>query len=221
MSDTSTNSKNPDNKLGVNIDLSECRPRVVERKLESLNRRIQEEQLRDGSPWNDNIEELFEEWKSICKGKAKMHVKAGYIYKTKNTLWGLPAILVPIVMAPISIMIGYDECDGELDWRAGLNAGAFLLSGIFSGVHSFFKYGEQMERFFNYSSRYNDIVTDIQSELIKDRQYRVQAEVFIIRVKMLIDNLCMTEPVIPRALYIEIETDDKKHHGEGSYDEEY
>lgn len=153
-------------------------------------------------PWTEKIENLLNTWRSDCVKKSKQHETAGYLFKKKNARWGLPPVLIPIIMSPVSAMIGYDACtsDQTQKWKTILNSSAFLVAGIFSGVYSFFRYGEKMENFFNFSTRYVDIVTEIDSELIKDEDYRLPADVFIMRIKMLIDNLTRAEPVIPKGI---------------------
>ena len=170
----------------------------LEKSIDSFKRKMSD--FRMEGPWNDKIEDFMNEWKNMCKLKSKIHSDSGYIYKKKNAIWGLPATIIPISMSPISIMIGYDSCSDNLNWQTIFNACAFLISGIFSGVYSFYKYGEKMEQFFNFSARYYDVVTEIEAELIKERKYRVPADVFIVRIKMLVDNLCKTEPVVPAKL---------------------
>lgn len=153
-------------------------------------------------PWTEKIETLLNTWRIECLKKSKQHEKAGYLFKKKNTRWGLPPVLIPIIMSPVSVMIGYNSCENDesQQWKTILNSSAFLVAGIFSGVYSFFRYGEKMENFFNFSTRYVDIVTEIDSELIKDEDYRLPADVFLMRIKMLIDNLTRTEPVIPSGI---------------------
>lgn len=171
---------------------------LLEKSIDSIEKKIYD--IRTEGPWSNDIEGLMNDWKNMCKLKSDLHSKAGYIYKRKHTHWGLPSMLIPISMAPISVMIGYNSCSSDLNWQTIFNSAAFLISGIFSGVSSFFKFETKKEQFFNFSARYCDIITDIEAELIKDQKYRVPADVFIIRIKMLVDNLSITEPDIPSYL---------------------
>ena len=154
-----------ENKSDIDDNISHKRT-PLESSLEALDIKMASCQLE--GPWNNQIEELMLEWKNICKIKADQHSKSGYEYKKKNTHWGLPSVLLPISMAPISIMIGYDTCSDGLNWQTVFNSSLFLLSGICSGVYSFYRYGEKMEQFFNFSARYYDIVTEIEAELINN-----------------------------------------------------
>ena len=194
-------SKKPSNiKVNINdkIDKDDTTS-LLEKSRDSIEKKMST--MRMEGPWNTQIEEFMNDWKAMCVLKSNLHSKAGYIFKKKNTYWGLPSVLIPISMAPISVMMGYNDCDSSsLTWQTIFNSSAFLLSGLFSGVYSFFKFGEKMEQFFNFSSRYYDVVTEIEAELIKERKFRLPADVFIIRIKMLVDNLSKNEPVLPQKL---------------------
>lgn len=142
--------------------------------------------------WSEKNEEFMKGISQMCDVKKKQHEQAGYYFKNRNTLWGLPAVLIPTIMAPISVLI-----DENTDVGIYINAGAFLLTGIITGVMSFFKYGEKMTNHFNFSSKYADVISDINLELMKSRQFRVQLDVFSTRIHMITDSLSNSEPVIP------------------------
>jgi len=151
-------------------------------------------------PKKDTVEEKWSELNeaymryiiTVCKNKSAQHESAGYAFKKKNTYWGLPLVLLPVIMSPVSILI-----DGNEEASKYVNALAFLATGVIGGTYSFFKFGEKMADHFNFSARYADVATDIELELIKGREFRVQLDVFSTRIHMLTDNLANTEPVIP------------------------
>ena len=93
-------------------------------------------------------------------------------------------------MSPISLTL--DSPEGEY-----IKAGAFLISGLIAGVYSFFRYGEKLERHFGFAARYADVVTDIEAILVKGPAFRGPADVFSTKIKMMIDNLTLTEPALP------------------------
>jgi len=142
--------------------------------------------------WDDKNEEFMKGIAHMCEIKRDQHEQAGYSFKKRNTYWGLPAILIPTIMAPISVLIDENTDSGKY-----VNAGAFLLTGIITGVLSFFKYGEKMANHFNFSSKYADVISDIDLELMKAPQFRVQLDVFSTRIHMITDSLSNSEPIIP------------------------
>lgn len=148
---------------------------------------------RTEEPWGDRNEAYMKEMIQLCKIRSSQHERSGYHFKGKNTHWGLPAVLIPTIMAPVSVLI-----DTEPEASKYVNAGAFLITGVIAGVVSFFKFGEKMANHFNFAARYADVVSDIELELVKAREFRVQLDVFSTRIHMLVDNLANTEPIIPQ-----------------------
>lgn len=154
---------------------------------------IDDENIRKEESWNDINEKYMCTLINKCKINAEQHEKSGYYFKKKNTQWGLPAVLLPTIMAPISVLIDiYPKVSKYI------NAIAFLLTGIIAGVLSFFKYSEHMTNHFNMSKRYIDISSDIEIELIKQRMYRQQINIFSTKIHMNLDNLIKSAPIIPK-----------------------
>jgi len=151
------------------------------------------EDIREEESWNDTNEKYMQVLIKTCKTSSEQHEKSGYYFKKKNTQWGLPAVLLPTIMAPISVLI-----DEYPDVSKYINAIAFLLAGIIAGVLSFFKYSEHMTNHFNMSKRYIDVSSDIEVELIKQRMYRQQINVFSTKIHMNLDSLIKSSPIIPK-----------------------
>ena len=162
---------------------------------------------REEEQWGERNEIYMMNTIQICKNRADQHEQAGYHFKGKNTHWGLPLVLVPIIMSPISVLI--DEYTSVSKY---INAIAFLATGVLGGVVSFFKYGEKMSNHFHFSSRYADIVTDIEAELVKGREYRVQLDVFLTCVKMVVDSLANTEPTLPKFILDDVKYENTLNH---------
>jgi hypothetical protein len=154
------------------------------------------EEKRTEEPWHSSLENYLKHMRDVADTHSSLHEQAGYHFKKRNNWFGLPSVLIPLIMAPVSLML---ESVGTPAIQY-VNAGGFMLTGVFTGVYSFFKYGEKMERHFAFSARYADILTDIESELIKERRHRIPADVMIVKVKMSVDNLKKTAPVIPQGL---------------------
>ena len=154
---------------------------------------------REEEEWSDSSEEYLKQIMESCQEKATIHEKAGYIFKAKNTNWGLPSILLPVIMTPVTILIGGGACDVS-EAAKYVNAAAFLMTGLITGVISFFKFGEKMATHFNYSAKYGDLSSDIHSEISKNIKYRLQVDVFRTKIEMRMESLANFEPVLPRSL---------------------
>lgn len=149
-----------------------------------------EDRIRAEEPWDERNEALVGGWLNDTKTKVQLHSKSGYIFKHKNVKWGLPSVIIPVIMSPISLMVTGNNSDT-------IKAVMFLLVGLFTGVHSFFKYGEQSQKHFNHASRYEELVNNIAVEMHKHRAFRTQADVFIAKTQSHLHTLNDSAPIIP------------------------
>ena len=148
----------------------------------SVKRSIGEEE------WNDATEALAREWADDAAVNSSGHYAAGKAHKCKHIGVGLPAVLVPIVMAPISATLaGYEGIQYA-------NMVGFLISGCLSAVHSFFGFDRKYQKHMDYSARYGDICTDVKYELAKGRKYRVSPDQFLMRIQLKMDSLSQSSP---------------------------
>jgi len=142
--------------------------------------------------WHSEIECQIIRWRKYSKNMQQLHISAGYHYKTRKIRYGLIPSVLPLIMAPISIVMT------DYLWGVYVNAMVLAIVGLFTGLLLFFAPGEKMQKHFSFSTRYADIVTDIDAELIRYRQFRAAADVFTTKIKMAIDNLSFQEPTIPK-----------------------
>tara|TARA_Y100000992_G_scaffold299430_1_gene266205 strand:- start:110 stop:586 length:477 start_codon:yes stop_codon:yes gene_type:complete len=151
---------------------------------------LKEDVPREEEPWLDDHEALIHQWKQTSDTLSKKHEDAGYAAKRKHTRFGLPAMLIPMVMAPMTPLFGSH-------WSTlYVESAGFVLSAVASGMVQFFNFAGKSERHFNFSARYADLVTDIEQELAKPRQYRQQVDTFSLRVKMMFDALNRHAPTL-------------------------
>ena len=146
-------------------------------------------------PWHHEIEDQIRRWRKHAKCMTDLHSDAGYYFKTRKLRYGLIPVIVPLIMAPLAPII-----TTEYGWGMYFNSLVLAVVGLFTGLIMFFSPGEKMQQHFSFSARYADIVSDIDAELIRYRQYRAAADVFTLKIKMMIDNLAFQEPVIPKSI---------------------
>jgi hypothetical protein len=147
--------------------------------------------------WGDKNERYLNYLAQICSDNADKHERAGYVFKAKNTTWGLPMVLIPIIMSPISLMINNEKASMYI------NAIAFLATGVVTGVYSFFKFGEKMSNHFNFSGKYEDVVSDIELEMSRGREFRTPLDVFFTKIHMRTDNLAGSAPILPKGIALD------------------
>ena len=149
------------------------------------NNRIEE-------PWTHKGENLILEWNTDIKKSKQMHDDSGYYYKRMRKNWGLPAIILPAAMAPVSSVFS------DKYWIKYLNMVAFVTVAIMGGIDSFFSFATRKERHFNHAARYGELSTAIEAELFKKKKFRIQSDVFCTEMRMRYDMLNTTAPVIPQ-----------------------
>lgn len=138
--------------------------------------------------WSDSTEKLATEWGQKALEASAAHNKAGLKHKAKHVIFGLPSVLIPIAMAPISATLA-DENGIQY-----VNMSAFLLSGILGAVDNFFAYDRKHQRHMDFSARYGDVATDVKYELAKSRKYRAAPDAFLMKIQMKMDSLAASAP---------------------------
>lgn len=154
-------------------------------------------------PWTHKGEELIHMWAKDIKRAKELHDQAGYYYKNMRKNWGLPAIILPACMAPVSSVFA------ETSWIKYLNMTSFIIVAIMGGIDSFFSFATRKERHFNHSARYGELATAIEGELFKNKKFRIQSDVFCSETRLKYDTLNTTAPIIPAFILENQEKKDK------------
>lgn len=149
---------------------------------------------RSEEPWTQKVEELIIIWNKDIQEQVALHEKSGYYYRNKKQLVGLPAVLIPLMMAPFSATFA------DKSWIQYVNMFSFVIVGFLSGLETFFSFGSSKEKHFNHSSRYQELQTYIESQLFKKKKFRLEVDVFLTEVRMKYDNLRTTAPTIPTTI---------------------
>ena len=162
--------------------------------LSSLPSEDQKKTALEEEAWHRSTEAQIHTWRTAAKHAAILHETSGYHYKKRKLQYSLIPIILPFMMTPLTPHIDMFE------YGAMIIAVMFSIIGVFTGLNTFFAPGEQMQRHFNASSNYADIVDDVDSEMHRYRKYRVAADVFVMKIKLKSAQLRQNAPVIP--LYI-------------------
>lgn len=159
--------------------------------------------IRDEEPWTSRGECLIFKWNKDINMSKKMHEESGYYYKKMRKRWGLPAIVLPAVMAPFSAVFA------DSVWIKYVNVTSFMIVAFMSGIDSFFSFATRKERHFNHASRYAELATTIESELLKKKRFRIQSDVFTTQIRMRYDMLNTIAPIIPMGILKKYNTPDE------------
>ena len=133
--------------------------------------------------WNDAMEELINSWKVMCAELSKKHEESGYKNKQLYTFWALPNIMLSIIMSGISGVFSENENIKYITMTG------FTVTGILTGISNHFNFGMRQQQHFDYANRFADLALEIESEMIKTKPFRQQADVFITRIKMMLEHI--------------------------------
>lgn len=140
--------------------------------------------------YTNHSEALLKHWLEEARKNKTAHNLKGRKFKRKHELFGLPSVLLPIVYSPIA---------GLLADEPGVNIASvcvLIVTGILSGVYTFFDFGRKAERHFRYEALYSDLATTILVELSKSRPIRIRADRFIEMMQSKVDNLGANAPLL-------------------------
>lgn len=153
-----------------------------ELSVDSVNVRIDEN-------WTNQLEHLLEKWRNQALANSDAHAKAAAINKKKHVLFGLPAVLITGVMAPVSAI--NQNLDGNLKY---LETMMFAVSAALTGFTSFFKFSMKQAKHEDFSAQYAALVSDIDFELSRQQQFRSPADVTMTRYNMRKDSIDRAAP---------------------------
>ena len=145
---------------------------------------------REEQPWDDASEVLLEEWCAKSVGVASKHDREAKRAKALHALWGLPTVVIPVVIGPLNSLFSTDPLLKNVELVA------LCLSGVCGAVTTFYNFGALAERHFTFSAKYSDLITDIRHQLAKPRKYRSACDVVTLRINMLFDSINNNAPPI-------------------------
>jgi hypothetical protein len=135
--------------------------------------------------WESRQEQLLKQWCSDCKTRGAQHDAQGKRNKRKFAIFGIPSVLMPIVLGGVSGVVQYNS----LIYSLGM-----MSSGLFSGVNLFFNFSKKTQLHFEYSNKFNELSTEIETELCKPRRHRIACDVYLERTRMSFNYLCCQAP---------------------------
>jgi hypothetical protein len=138
-------------------------------------------------PWENREEKLLLSWCENCKKRSKEHDVRGKKNKIKFAVFGIPSILIPIILGGFASVV---PCHSII-YSVGM-----MLSGLFSGVSMFFNFAKKTELHFQFSTKYFELANEIDSELIRPKRFRVACNVYMERTKLQYNSLCRNAPTL-------------------------
>ena len=128
-------------------------------------------------------------WSAECQTASDTHMARGQHYKRLFSYWSLPGLLLSVVMGGVTGVLAEDP---HIQY---VNMTGFIALGAIQGVNSFYNFGKKEQRHFEYATRYGEISTNIQAQLVRHRSFRTAADVFTTEIRMAKQHLDRNAPV--------------------------
>lgn len=138
--------------------------------------------------WDEQVEGFVRSFLADSEKAKEDHHTKGEWCQTLRNMWGLPSIMIPLIMAPLT------QTFRDNPATSYISMGAFMISGITSSISQYFNYGKKSEQHFNTEADYSDLITDIKEELAKSRDNRREAAVSMSAFKMRFDCISKDAP---------------------------
>lgn len=123
-----------------------------------------------------------------CIRASKYHDKKALYFKQMNLVLGLPSILLILICGMINPLLS-DNLTNKIVITSFL-----IIAAILSTVDKFFNSSKKREQHLQYSGLYLKLKNDLQSELVKDTNHRMPADVLLSSTTIKLNNLNLTAP---------------------------
>lgn len=144
-----------------------------------------DDQNRREMPWEKNSEQLLLKWSSDSKKRSSLHNIAGKKNKIKYAVFGVPSILIPIILGGVSPVVGCNSIVYSL---------GMMGAGMFSGMNLFFNYGKKEQSHFDFENKFAEFSNEIDSQLSIPKRFRIACDVYMERMKIRYNSLCSESP---------------------------
>lgn len=131
--------------------------------------------------WSEKIETIVKGWHNKCLKNANSHNECGKYQKKVFHGLGIPASVIPFILATMSITL-----TGDWEWVSTIG---LIISGILSIVSGYLNPGGKSNAHEDFDSLYAELAVEITSELVKPQHNRQAADVFMQRIMDRYNNL--------------------------------
>lgn len=134
--------------------------------------------------WDNKLEEKLLEWLELCKQISVEHTKMSKKRKSCYYMMSIPSILIPLFMGFSQQYFG----EGHEIYPL-ISSSGYLLTGSLTALNTFLGYGSKYIEHQVAAGRYEEIMYEIDSILIKPKKFRQPADVCMERIKNNIESL--------------------------------
>lgn len=134
--------------------------------------------------WNNNLEKKLHEWLDLCKDISIAHSKMAKKRKKCHYILSIPTIIIPLFMGFTQQYFGEEH-----DFYPLISSSGYLITGSLTAVNTFLGYSSKYVEHEVASNRYEEVMYEIDSILIKPKKHRQAADVCMERIKNNIESL--------------------------------
>ena len=142
---------------------------------------------REEMKWDERSEDILRKWTDEMLIKVALHHSRGLRDKKLYAGFGVPAVLIPIVLSGLTDIIQPYPLVSSL---------LMIASGILTGIGTFFNFGKTSTENIEYQNRYNKLLKEINKELNKPKRHRIACDVYLERVYQEFSALNATSPLV-------------------------
>lgn len=137
--------------------------------------------------WSDDNTQFFKNIMADCNERSVQHGRAGRKFKKINNGLTIPTMLLPIVLSTLS---------NELAEQHLLNDCLLIGLACLNGVNAFFDFSKKSSNHLEFESRYEELNHEIESELVKAKNFRTQFDVYLTEISMKYSMLNKSAPML-------------------------
>ena len=137
--------------------------------------------------WDNDITTLIRQWADRCEQASKAHYTRAKWYKRYYRLASLFSATIPLVSGAF---------DSQLSATPNLQAGLMLCAGVVSTINAFLNLGQKAQEHFTAEFLFIEFKNECDSELVKAKKHRLQADVFLERCLNKYNKLVGNAPVL-------------------------
>jgi hypothetical protein len=137
--------------------------------------------------WEKREERILRKWCNDCMNRSIRHDVKGKKNKVLFGVFGIPTMLIPIILGGISSFI---PCH-SLSYSLGI-----MGTGLFSGISVFFNFGKKEQLHFEYQNKFLELSNEIDAELSKPKRHRIACDVYMEKIKQEYGKYCSSSPTL-------------------------
>ena len=125
--------------------------------------------------WESREEVLLEKWMLDMFDSSKKQGICGKKYKKLYAVFGVPSILMPLIMSGFT---------AQLEKQPLISSLLMITTGSLIGISTFFNLGKRFTQHFEYEHRYYELALEIEKEMKKPKKHRIACDVYIEKIYM-------------------------------------